>query len=187
MCGVLSPSLPPTPSRLWLSSTCLHQCFFQLPSRLWALLSSLISAFPTEWGHTLTPSGPWPHIPSVSSRHPAEVRRQVAWVPGLSWPRQVWQGQSWLKRLLRGARKSVCSNSDAMQASHPVLLGETQTPIFVETLTSPGNHRGPGSPRHTSEICQAGVSKELMLQENRSWCNLPNLAFAWLSRETGSL
>lgn len=108
------------------------------------------------------------HPQRFSPRHPAEVRRQVAWVPGLSWPHQVWQGQSWLKLLFRGARKSVCSNSDSMQASHPVLLGETQTPIFVETLTSPGNHRGPGSPRHTSEICQAGVSKELMLQENRS-------------------
>lgn len=71
MCGVLSPSLSPTPSRLWLSSTCLDQCFFQLPSRLWALLSSLISAFPTEWGHTLTPFGPWPHIPSVSPPAPS--------------------------------------------------------------------------------------------------------------------
>ena len=45
-----------------LSASVLHSA----PQQAWALLSSLISAFPSEWGHTPTPSGPWPRIPTVS-------------------------------------------------------------------------------------------------------------------------
>ena len=105
MWGVLSPS-PRPPRRLWLSASpvCISPSF----SSPAGVGSALFSNFSISLRVRTHPDSTWAvttYPQHFSPQHPAEVRRRVAWVPGLSWQHQAWQGQSWLKPLLRGTRK----------------------------------------------------------------------------------